>query len=624
MANTVYSHKAHSEITHNGSYFKSNRIELLSKEILNSFNSYKYGSVFDLALPDVWRETDKGIELSESILPHPQGRGVKSLFSNVAAVYGKDNDGVDVPLRKNLNIPLIDTPEIREDIRRRTDCSIKALVKASESGEMGRAIYTYGDFMYCKYLNKVPNNYMITLRKFPLPCSDHINMSGIEEFTADANKHLPDIGRLVTWLGTPGNEMSNILSYTYSMPWQVNKAAFDEELSGTSGSKGGGALGQLVSAIDGTYGRDLAAAKYGQGAGDNWYAGLAGSANGISIHGDNTGTRNIDLKDTRRVVAERQGAIAEVIVPGGKEGGLTFNHEISLVFDYQLRSYDGINGRSAMLDLLANILMVTYMQGFFFPGSYRTSSMSVSNAYANLDIFKERGYSNPGDLLSSLFSSGKQLAHNLGFERGNILETLKKMGTNMFNILAQGMINMLGRPEQYGTASLITPAATGNWHLTVGNPRNPILSIGNLILDGATIEHYGPLGLDDFPTGLKVTVKLKHARARDSVAIEQMYMQGDYRIYVPMGEDVNRMYEEAKTVERSYNSESKSADTELSIAQKGKMKAEGAVEYVSDMTEKIKNKIYNRHFGTNNMNSIQIAAREALTGARGAEKDKKS
>ena len=93
--------------------------------------------------------------------------------------------------------------------------------------------------------------------------------------------------------------------------------------------------------------------------------------------------------------------------------------------------------------------------------------------------------------------------------------------------MANGLINKIGRPQLLAFNSLISPTPTGQWHLTVGNPKNPILTIGNLILVDSKIEHYGPLGLDDFPTGLRVTVQLKHAKPRDSVAIEQMYMQGN-------------------------------------------------------------------------------------------------
>ncbi len=58
--------------------------------------------------------------------------------------------------------------------------------------------------------------------------------------------------------------------------------------------------------------------------------------------------------------------------------------------------------------------------------------------------------------------------------------------------------------------------------------------MGNLILDDATIQHYGPLGQDDFPTGLLVTVKLKHARPRDMVDIQKMYTRGIMAVYQHM------------------------------------------------------------------------------------------
>ena len=129
---------------------------------------------------------------------------------------------------------------------------------------MSRMVYNYSDFMYCKYLGKIPNNYMITLRKFPMPCGDHIG--AICDADAEQNNHLPDMGRLVTWLGTPGNDMSNILSYSYSMPWQENTAPFDDEVG--TGENGGGKLGQFLSALDGSYGKQMV--KSHGGIGDNW------------------------------------------------------------------------------------------------------------------------------------------------------------------------------------------------------------------------------------------------------------------------------------------------------------------------------------------------------------------
>jgi hypothetical protein len=71
--------------------------------------------------------------------------------------------------------------------------------------------------------------------------------------------------------------------------------------------------------------------------------------------------------------------------------GLKFDQQISLVFEYELRSYNGVNGRQAMLDLISNILNVTYTTGSFWGGGIRGFGASQSNIFNNLNIFKCKG-----------------------------------------------------------------------------------------------------------------------------------------------------------------------------------------------------------------------------------------
>ena len=71
-----------------------------------------------------------------------------------------------------------------------------------------------------------------------------------------------------------------------------------------------------------------------------------------------------------------------------RDRGLEFEQTITLEFDYELRSYDGINGKAAMLDLLGNILAVTYSMGTFWGGSIRMYGAHQSNLFANLPLFQ--------------------------------------------------------------------------------------------------------------------------------------------------------------------------------------------------------------------------------------------
>lgn len=587
-----------------GSYYKDSRINLLTKEIAGSFNTYRNWHEFDLVLPKLPDYDD--VKATDQ----PTGRGIKSLFNNTAAVYS------DSDIRKYLNIPLLDSPEKRQLIRDRTRCTVKELVSLSEAGMMGREIYNYSDFMYCKYLGRIPNNYLITLRKFPAPCSDHINRT----IDGENNGHYPDMGRLITWIGTPGNEMENLLKYNYSMKPKTLKAPAAEEPYATAGKSGGEGLAGILAAMDGTYGREVAMSK-GMG-----YAGLQNNyakhlLGGSGAFGQGF-PKNYELQNSNRLIPSFMNKIMQIKAFGASEKdatGLEFLPNIELQFDYELRSYDGINARSAMLDLLGNILMVTYTQGEFFPGSYRTNALHTSNIYANLPAFKDNG-GNLGEAFGNMWSSfgfvGQQL---LGIKKGvgakenwnNFKNALSNIGNNLMALFANGLINKLGRPQQFAFTSMISPTPTGQWHLTIGNPRNPILSIGNLLLTSATVKHSGPLGLDDFPTNLTVNVTLEHAKPRDSVAIEQMYMHGDNRIYVPVGDEgIEQMYDSAIPVNESSKTKIENAEHNGNITK-------------SESPSDIGKKMYMRYFGTDNVERIKVTAGEALTGSSKKDDDKK-
>lgn len=586
-----------------GSYYRNNRVNLLTKDVAAEFNTYRNWKEFRLMLPKIWDDDGKLTNVH-----HPQGYGTKSLFSNNAAVYSKSATGNEI--RDDMNMPLLDSPQAREKIRKKTGCAVKELVEASAAGLMGRSIYNYGDFMFCKHLGKIPNNYLITLRKFPMPCSDHINFSFAEE--SSYNHHMPDVGRLVTWIGTPGNDMSSLLSYTYNMSWSDFSAPVDAPPDAIGGRDGGSGLAGALGVFDGTYGKEVAeSGGYGYSGENNILAQKMGFT---SQYGT---ARNADLKNTNKSYESNQNAIMKVKVPGSKSEGLSFSQPITLTFDYELRSYDGINGRSAMLDLLANILMVTYTQGKFFPGSYRSANMATSNIYANLPIFKKGATATIGSTMSAMFDSFKAIASGMGFGQGkDPIQALKNMGNNLLTLLCNGLVNKLGRPQQFAYTSLISPTPTGQWHLTLGNPRNPIMSIGNLCLTSAKIEHYGPLGLDDFPTGLKVTVTLEHAKARDSVAIEQMYMQGNNRIYSPMGaEGIRSMYESADVVKDMSISRAKKSSPADEVGTNGSAALSSSAKSLDEWSVKKNNSIYEKYWGTTDMQNISTAASEALTGS---------
>lgn len=83
--------------------------------------------------------------------------------------------------------------------------------------------------------------------------------------------------------------------------------------------------------------------------------------------------------------------------------------------------------------------------------------------------------------------------------------------------------------------ALLTGDPVGDWHLTIGNPLNPIAMIGNLIVKNIEIKFSDELGPDDFPIGFDAVITLEHGLGRDRDAIESMFNRGFGRIYsLPM------------------------------------------------------------------------------------------
>lgn len=521
----------HSSATGAGSQYKRDRLFLLDDDVARSLNKYRNWGYFGAPIQPMF---DSATNTEKSAT----NTAVRSLFNSVSAV------GLDHYIQRRSNAPLLDNPSTRMEMRNTSDCSVKSLVNASKNNQLGRMVYQYSDFMYCKHLGKVSNNYMVTLRRFAFPCGDHINYTDPfdpkHKMNADTEKHSPDVGRMITWIGTPGNEMSNILKYNVKMPFTEMKSGIEE--AGDAGGDKGGPLGTFLNATTNKNYQSGMVKGYG-GASTFGYMskihGVGGLFNGNTPPYEGI-SGHLDQHKTN-------GPVDVIASTHRREIGLEFNQEISLTFDYELRSYDGINGKAAMLDLLGNILAVTYQTGSFWGGAYHGSGLSQSNIFANLPIYQLDGNSSFSDVVDAALDSGKQIFKSLGGGSGNILEDAKNiistLGQGAFSALLGAGLNKLGRPHKAAVNSLLSPAPVGFWHLTIGNPWHPIMMMGNMILDGCEIEHYGPLGLDDFPTGLKVTVKLKHAKPRDAGLIEMMYMMGETRIYTPVGKEVLAMYE---------------------------------------------------------------------------------
>lgn len=555
---------------------KNGRVELMAKDVAAELNTYKNFGVFKSNGDTFVDQDSTGKRLTQGTdgkPDHPGTPGVRSLFNKYSAVLtgasdgSWENKGMDSVIKELVykasnwrisnNAPLLDTPENRKAMRAHSGCSVRELVQASQKGYFGRATYSYADFMYCKYLGRVPNNHLITLRRYPVPVSDNITPIGTGGFRKDQRGSFAPIGTMVTWLGTPGNDMKSILKYNYSMPFAEINADWN------SVEKRGGQTGMLngLEALSNKTARQMMA-------GGDQVDALQQNFNKFFAVGSGFPLQDMTDVETNKVY----GPIDRVksSYQRGKDG-LQHKQSFSLTFEYELKAYNGINPKQAMLDLLASILSVTYTTGSFWGGGYKGAFITQSSTFSNLPIFKCNGgftdfmdaFMNSTSGITQMFKDGFDIK-----EEDSTWTTIKKMLNSIGGALMGGLLNTAGRPARYFTNSLISEAPVGLWHITIGNPHHPIMSLGNMILKDTTIEHSGPLGLDDFPTHLTVTCSFDRGKPRDQRGIEAIYMTGNDRIFHSMEGGLAHMYNVATAYKHEGNKQFRvSQDTTRIIQQ---------------------------------------------------------
>ena len=484
------------------------------------------------------------------------------------------------------NVPLMDgtflSKHDKAEIAKLDDCSIRELVNLSSVRKsiLGNARYRYADFMYCKDLGKISNNHMITLRKFAIPVGDNIFRSTVAK-TAGEGKDDPmssigDVGRMITWFDTDDNKLSDIMSYEYEASWKKLDAKI-QQLDSQEDDEGRGIAGKIINNLSPGYNLQSA-----RGINSGGLLGQLMNSMGIGANSHEYQHNDVALGrnyDNNKVYTPRD-TIQDTHI---YEGKLTFKHEFTLNFSYKLRAYDNINPKSAFLDLLGNILTVTYRKGTFWGGKseilgakpnkagwqkYNNVLKGLSDAGGDLwkNIFHLEGANTDG-LLGALSQFGSSLLDivkgagmDIGGAASSAMQTAKdflsggitagevagkiKTGVqagaqkaadlNLGQVMMGSIKNKLGRPSLYAFDSLLTGAKVGLWHVTIGNPKNPIATFGNLIMTNAKITHSGPLGFDDFPTDLHVSVTLKHAMSRDATEISKMYTKGQNGIYLSL------------------------------------------------------------------------------------------
>jgi len=462
-----------------------------------------------------------------------QGAIPRSIFNqyalfNFKGMYGSLAGDVSADYRDSENNSLMGGADAK-------NVSVTSLVGAF-SERYPKISYKAQDFLYAKYYKKIPINHLITLRRFPTPVVDNIFETSITPAPKEKGEAFGDpvdstqtAGvTAVTYLSeTAGNKLDDILKFTYGLTWKE----VESEMESISSGDGGYTQQPFYSKIGGA-GRAIADALKGDSAGAKF-------RKSINSTGDKLGTTYANF-----VI----GPVNVVNKTTVRDRGINFANDITLNFEYELKSLSYVNPKIAMIDIMSNMLTMTTNNAQFFGGGHRYygSGGYVASQFGDISKLRNGDFAGYiGSVVSDVETGMKQVfgggASGGGdFSLENILEGFKTVGKTMLGNMLGGFLgeNVGAVGGTQATKAFISAEPTGDWHITVGNPFNPIVMMGNMYCDSTTMTLGSGLGYDDFPMEVKFEVGLKHGKPRDKGDIENMFNAGKGRIYASAaGED---------------------------------------------------------------------------------------
>jgi len=391
---------------------------------------------------------------------------------------------------------------------------------SQEQGGIGYS-YKFGDFVSTEHYGQISNEYLITLRRFAYPCGDDImNTMGKDSKGNDIDLAQPDLARVLTWMSPSlGNDMKEVLKFGTGFPWKDVESQI-QEVAGNSQSRG--KLGAMMDSS--SLGRAVEAGLNGKSA-----------AEAQSIRDKGAGFDPMKETYPNKVFGPLN-VIKKVLA---REQGLNFDSEFTLTFHYDIKGFLGTSPKIAFMDQLANILALTYNNAPFWGGAVRyTGSGSVGKPFGDYDKLKNGDYAGfMGSLTTQLKSSMGAAFDDIGKAASGLLsgKGINALGDSkiMDNIVGGGLMKLMNGPQGGSVINaFLTGDPTGQWHMTVGNPMNPMMVCGNLALQSSNVEFEGPLSYEGFPSKLKLTCTLKPARPRDKGEIESMFNAGRGRMYL--------------------------------------------------------------------------------------------
>jgi hypothetical protein len=376
----------------------------------------------------------------------------------------------------------------------------------------------YQDFVYCKKIGYYPNNRLVVLRRFKGGVPDNL----FDYYRKDTTKveFTQPLATMITWL-KPDEE---IVDMSFNEEWTEYNVSFIETIKNSVNSFISGATTENTKTTGDGF-EDLLTSlsldAVSEGFGDKYQ-----KEDGIPFSRSSVGNPNLIKKAMKR-----------------KTGGDGIKSEISfkLSFEYELRYINEIDPSIALLDLMSNAMRMGTSESEFKYNIPLVKESDLVKSFINGDISKATEMFEKN---INLFT--KDISKTVSDLINGVKTTVKKVtDKGVQDVLKNSLSYIVSRYREDLKASLSvdTGLPSGIWHVTIGNPKSPIVSCGDLIIKNSTLKLGKEIGYNDFPNSFEIIYVLESARPRGRNELIRIFNSGRGRLYVYKNHTQNPDYD---------------------------------------------------------------------------------
>ena len=405
-------------------------------------------------------------------------------------------------------------PDIHND--ENYNISVTDLIDYSAAKQLKSMRLTAADFAYLKDVGVFPNNRLMIARRFPAPVGNDLT----------AVKVSP-LATIISWV--PND--NDFIDITFGENWIdaeasfqdiLNKIGGDTKLSADQGTKLGDMLSKgagvipLPGLMEGLQ-RDIMVS-----------LGIVdGDPNKIILP---SGNPNLIKQAKRRATVDKNTA----------GSGLMCKFDIKMRVEYEQKYINGIDSTLAYFDLLANILsFATSDAQFMYNNAFAQGSTGVlanlisgdvnAVSAALVDFVKK--------FTSVLVAKATEISDAI-FNPKNTTKastsSIKPTNAVIQTLVADTLGAVIGKYKIaiLGVISALTGAASTPWHITIGNPKRPYFSSGDMLMENVHMTMGPVLAFNDLPSSIVIDFTLTNARPIGAQEIFNRFNTGKGRSYV--------------------------------------------------------------------------------------------